>query len=62
MPLPAEHDPHDRIQALTLAMDAEKQYMGIFYEEERPTMDQAAQQLVQQAKEFDIDKYMSRYA
>src|SRR5436853_2141522 len=42
-PLPAEHDPHDRIQACTLAMDAEKQYMVIFYEEERPTMDQAVQ-------------------
>jgi hypothetical protein len=25
-------------------------------------MDQAAQQLAQQGKEFDIDKYMSRYA
>ncbi len=61
-PLPADHDPQDRIKALTLAMDTERQYMGIFYEEERPTMDQAAQQLAQQGKEFDIDKYMSRYA
>src|SRR5258707_14506053 len=57
-----DHDEHDRIKALTLAMDTEKQYMGIFYQEERPTMDQAAHQLVQQAKEFDIDKYMARYS
>src|SRR6266516_2631096 len=61
-PLPADHDSQDRIKALTLAMDTERQYMGIFYEEERPTMDQAAQQLAQQGKEFEIDKYMSRYA
>jgi 2-oxoglutarate/2-oxoacid ferredoxin oxidoreductase subunit beta len=43
-------------------MDTDKQYMGIFYQEERPTMDQAAQQLAAEAKEFDIDKYMARYA
>src|SRR5258706_3416642 len=60
--IPPDHDEHDRIKALSLAMDAEKQYMGIFYQEERPTMDQAAHQLVQQAKEFDIDKYMARYS
>ena len=50
------------MKALTLAMDTERQFMGIFYEEERSTMDQAAQQLAQQGKEFDIEKYMSRYA
>jgi 2-oxoglutarate ferredoxin oxidoreductase subunit beta len=36
--------------------------MGLFYKEERPTMDQAAHELVQNAKEFEIDKYMARYA
>jgi 2-oxoglutarate/2-oxoacid ferredoxin oxidoreductase subunit beta len=61
-PIPADHDRHDHIKALSLAMDSEKRYMGIFYQEERPTMDQAAHQLVQRAQEFDIDKYMSRYA
>src|SRR5205085_3323138 len=62
VPIPAEHDTHNRIKALGLAMETEKPYVGLFYQEERPTMDQAAHQLVQQAKEFDIDKYMSRYA
>jgi 2-oxoglutarate/2-oxoacid ferredoxin oxidoreductase subunit beta len=60
--IPADHDTHNRINALGLAMETEKPYVGLFYEEERATMDQAAHQLVQQAKEFDIDKYMSRYA
>jgi len=47
---------------LALAMNTEKQYMGIFYQVDRPTMDQAAQELSQRSHEFDIDKYMSRYA
>jgi len=61
-PIPADHDASDRMKALMLAMDSEKQYMGIFYQDERSTMDQAAHQLSQQAQEFNLDKYLSRYA
>jgi 2-oxoglutarate ferredoxin oxidoreductase subunit beta len=61
-PLPAGHDPSKRFSAMELAMETEKPYVGLFYQEERQTMDQAAHQLVQQAKTFDLDKYMSRYA
>ena len=57
----AEHDVTNRGQAMTLAMETNKQYIGLLYEEERPTMDQAAHQLVQQSKQFDIDQYMKRY-
>jgi 2-oxoglutarate/2-oxoacid ferredoxin oxidoreductase subunit beta len=61
-PMPADHDIHDRAKAMVLAMDTEKQYMGIFYQDERPTMDQAAHELVKQSKEFNIEQYMQRYA
>ncbi len=61
-PIAADHDVTNRTQAMTLAMETNKQYIGLLYEEERPTMDQAAHQLVQQAKAFDIDQYMKRYA
>jgi 2-oxoglutarate ferredoxin oxidoreductase subunit beta len=61
-PMPADHDSHDRAKAMVLAMDTEKQYMGVFYRDERPTMDQAAHELVTQAKDFNIDQYMQRYA
>lgn len=61
-PIPPEHDTSDRAKAVVLAMETEKQFIGLFYQEERPTMDQAAHQLVQQAKPFDIDKYIARYA
>ena len=60
--IPTEHDQHNRMQALGYAMDTDKQYMGIFYQDDRPTMDEAAHQLMQQSKDFDIDKYMTRYA
>ena len=61
-PIPADHSTNDRARAVTLAMDTEKQYIGLFYKEERPTMDEAAHQLSQQAKTFDIEKYIARYA
>jgi 2-oxoglutarate ferredoxin oxidoreductase subunit beta len=62
-PLPADHDPSQRFKAMELALETEKPYIGVFYhDKERQTMDQAAHHLVQQAKPFDLDKYMSRYA
>jgi 2-oxoglutarate/2-oxoacid ferredoxin oxidoreductase subunit beta len=60
-PVPADHDPTNRFKAMELAMETEHPYMGLFYKEERPTMDQAAQELAKKAKEFDIDRYMERY-
>jgi 2-oxoglutarate ferredoxin oxidoreductase subunit beta len=59
--IPANHDPQDRLKALGLAMETEKPFVGLFYQEDRPTMDQAAHKLAEQAKEFDINKYMMRY-
>jgi 2-oxoglutarate ferredoxin oxidoreductase subunit beta len=61
-PIPADHETQNRSMAMELAMETEKPYVGLFYQEERQTMDQAAHNLVQQAKEFDINRYMARYA
>ncbi|MBA2284593.1 MAG: 2-oxoacid:ferredoxin oxidoreductase subunit beta [Ktedonobacteraceae bacterium] len=60
-PIPTTHQTTDRLGALGLAMDTDKQYVGIFYQEERPTMDRAVHELAQQTKEFDINTYMQRY-
>jgi 2-oxoglutarate ferredoxin oxidoreductase subunit beta len=62
VPLPAEHDFANKGQAMMLAMETEKQYTGIFYRQERPTMDQAAHEQVKQSKQFEIEQYMKRYA
>jgi 2-oxoglutarate ferredoxin oxidoreductase subunit beta len=61
-PLPASHDTHNRAEAVMLAMETEKPYLGLFFQEERPTMDQAAHQLVQQSQPFNIESYINRYA
>jgi len=45
-----------------LAMETEKPYVGLFFQEERQTMDQAAHNLVEHSKAFNIDHYMKRYA
>jgi len=59
--IPAEHNPQNRAQAITLAMETEKLFTGVFYQEERPTMDQAAHELAQKAQPFAIERYMQRY-
>lgn len=61
-PIPADHDTSDRAKAVTLAMNTEKQYIGLFYKEDRPTMNDAAHQLAERAKPFDIEQYIKRYA
>jgi 2-oxoglutarate ferredoxin oxidoreductase subunit beta len=61
-PIPANHDSHNRFKAMELAMETERPFVGLFYQDERQTMDQAAHQLQNQAKEFELDKYMARYA
>jgi 2-oxoglutarate/2-oxoacid ferredoxin oxidoreductase subunit beta len=60
-PISADHDTRNHSKAIELAMETEKPYVGLFYQEERQTMDQAAHHLVQQSKEFDINRYMTRY-
>jgi 2-oxoglutarate ferredoxin oxidoreductase subunit beta len=62
LPMPEDHTASDRGKAMLLAMDTEKLYTGLFYREERPTMDQAAQQLSAQAKPFNLDQHIQRYA
>ncbi|HVB62470.1 MAG TPA: 2-oxoacid:ferredoxin oxidoreductase subunit beta [Ktedonobacteraceae bacterium] len=60
--LPADHDTHDRGKAMTLALETEKQYLGVFFQEDRATMDQTTHEVVhQQAKEFEIGSYIARF-
>ena len=60
-PIPEGHDTSNRSQAVALAMETEKQYTGLFYQEDRPTMNDAAMELARRAKPFNIEDYMKRY-
>lgn len=61
-PLPVSHDHQNRGQAMVMAMETEKQYTGIFYQQARITMDQASKELGQKSSAFDPTTYLSRYA
>lgn len=61
-PISPEHDMHDHSQAMALALHTEKQFTGIFFREERDTMDQAAQKLAERAKPFNVEQYIQRFA
>jgi 2-oxoglutarate ferredoxin oxidoreductase subunit beta len=42
-------------------METAKPFVGLFYRDQRTTMDEAAHNMTQQASAFDINKYMARY-
>ncbi len=39
-PVPADHNPKDKLKALELAYRTDRHYVGVYYEEEKPTMEQ----------------------
>ncbi|GHO42630.1 2-oxoacid:ferredoxin oxidoreductase subunit beta [Ktedonospora formicarum] len=61
-PISPEHNIQDRNQAMMLALNTEKQFTGVFFREERDTMDQAAQKLAERGNPFDVEQYIQRYA
>lgn len=62
-PLPAEHNPADKAAAIMYAMDEETLYLGKYYQEERPTYDDAYSGVRQKATKgaYSFDKLMDRY-
>ena len=47
--LPANHDPSDMIAAMTQAMDVTTPALGVLYREERPTLNDAMDEIVRAA-------------
>ncbi len=62
-PLPADHNPRDRMSAIKYAMDEATLYLGLFYQEERPTYDEGyAAKRAQAAKpNYGIKEIMGKY-
>lgn len=62
-PLPADHNPADRMSAIKHAMDPEKLYLGVFYKEERPTYDEAEDNIQEEAAQapFSLEKLIAKY-
>jgi 2-oxoglutarate/2-oxoacid ferredoxin oxidoreductase subunit beta len=49
-PLPADHDPSDRIAAMKYAMDTETMWTGILYENQRPSLEEVHQEYAVKAR------------
>lgn len=62
-PLPADHDPRDKASAIKYAMNDETLFLGLYYQEDRPTYDDAYSGIRQKATkgEYSLEKVMSKY-
>jgi len=62
-PLPAEHNPRDLMSAMKYAMDEQTLYLGLYYQEERPTYDEAyaAKRAAAAKPNYGIQEIMSKY-
>ncbi len=61
-PLPAEHDPGNKMAAIQLALETETQYTGLFYRNTaRPAYSQVQRQLIEQAGPKTLDDILKAY-
>lgn len=60
-PLPAEHDPRDRMSALKYALEDQTVYLGLYYQEERLTYDQGYAAKRQTLPNYDVRQIMDKY-
>ena len=63
-PLPAGHDPSNKARAMELALSEQPLYLGLYFEEDRPTYDEAFSGTRRKATkgEYSLEKLMSKYA
>jgi 2-oxoglutarate ferredoxin oxidoreductase subunit beta len=48
--------------AIDLALTGEKVHLGVFYQEERPVYEIEARQFEREARTFDLESYLQRFA
>jgi 2-oxoglutarate ferredoxin oxidoreductase subunit beta len=62
-PLPAEHNPRDLMSAMKYAMDDSTLYLGLYYQEERPTYDEAyaAKRATAAKQDYGVKEIMNKY-
>jgi 2-oxoglutarate ferredoxin oxidoreductase subunit beta len=62
-PLPADHNPRDLMSAMKYAMDDSTLYLGLYYQEERPTYDEAyaAKRATAAKQDYGVKEIMNKY-
>jgi 2-oxoglutarate ferredoxin oxidoreductase subunit beta len=65
VPLEGNHDTSDYAAAMALALDTQTEHLGIFYQTQRPTLDQRLESVLTKSnpegRAADFDKLMSQY-
>jgi 2-oxoglutarate ferredoxin oxidoreductase subunit beta len=61
-PLPAGHDPTDKMMAIERAMSDDPLYLGVFYQEDRPSYDRQMGELrAKSGSQFSLEKLIDKY-
>jgi 2-oxoglutarate ferredoxin oxidoreductase subunit beta len=61
-PIPEDHDPSDKLSAMQLALDTNTQYLGVFYQEERPPHHLSAKNVRDRAgNDFSLEDLLKRF-
>lgn len=60
--LPADWNRHSLEDAMHLALTEERVHLGVFYEEERPVFEEEERRFVSEPMEFDLGRYLQRFA
>ncbi|MCD6116409.1 2-oxoacid:ferredoxin oxidoreductase subunit beta [bacterium] len=58
-PIPEDHDRNDKINAMKLAYDTESIYTGIFYQKQKPTLDERLSNIIEQSVSVEHDNEMT---
>ena len=65
VPLEGAHDTSNFAAAMTLALDTQTEHLGVFYQAQRPTLDQRLESVLTKSnpegRAADFDKLMSQY-
>ncbi|MDQ3815688.1 MAG: hypothetical protein M3347_17375, partial [Armatimonadota bacterium] len=65
IPLEGKHDPTDFKAALNLALDMQTEHLGIFYQQEKPTLDDRLNAILEKSnpehRAMDLHKVMASY-
>ena len=62
VPLPADHDPANKMMAIERAMSLDPLYLGVYYQEDRPSYDQQMAELRDKSGgQFSLEKLIEKY-
>ena len=61
-PIPEGHDPSNKVAAMTLALETQVQYLGVFYQEERPSHHAGVSKVWDRAgRDFSLEDLLKRF-